>query len=121
MKHHCVCATWIVLLLTIAIVLVSCGEDPKQEQERVRAANNLNEICSKYFDVTIYSHGPRNTYMTFSYEFPILDLEEEAKSIASELIPQKIIDLGFTKIYFVAPNAKVEAFVNRAKNRWEIK
>lgn len=120
MKHHCVCATWIVLLLTIAIVLVSCGEDPKQEQERIKYA----EIVDNRLEWKVWSHGPAHKYLSMYVETDPVE-KEEWKSLLEMAFTMPLytdmIDLGFEKLYFCTQDVKIEFRANKKRQCWEAK
>ena len=121
MKHHYVHDAWILLFLTIAIVLVSCGEDPKQEQERIKYA----EIVDNRLEWKVWSHGPANKYLSMYAEMNEPVTKEQWISSLEMAFTMPLytgmIDLGFEKLYFCTQDVKIEFRANKKRQCWEAK
>jgi len=121
MKHHYVHDAWILLFLTIAIVLVSCGEDPKQEQERIDYAQALNERLE---GLTIWAHGPGHKYVTFSTDVSGMVWETEKKKITTILTMPSyahMIEIGFIKLYWSGIDGTIEFYADKKEKCWKPK
>jgi len=126
----------IATVLLIAVFFVNCQKDT-HEKERVVFGNVFNDkvdaVCrdmrEKYnvydYYISVSAHGPRNRHLTISYAFdPSYEghtFVDEAVSSASGAPYLQAIDLGFTNMYFVSPNEKIEFYVDKKNHCWKVK
>jgi len=124
MKHRGIFTVLVLLFLFAAIFLINCGDDPKQEQDRIEYVKDLNERSDK---ASAWSHGPGHKYATFSTndERLIGMKEETAKKTIETFITMpayvQMIALGFTKLYFCTPTTRIELYADKKENCWKFK
>lgn len=122
MKNQCIVVVGVLLFLSISIALVSCGEDPKQEQERIKYVQDWN---ARVDPVEIWAHGPGHKYATFDVDIPIgTAFEDQLKELEVNLtMPAytQLIEIGFEKLFWSFSNRTFEFYVDKKENCWKFK
>lgn len=121
MKYRRTFTVKFLLFLFAVIFLAGCEKNDAQERARVKHVANMSAQLSK---LKIWSHGPRNTYVTMTSNDPSLT-EEGARRVLDLTLTRTVfvqmIELGFTKFYFGGPGYKIELYPDRKEKCWKFK